>query len=79
MAINIFLVVAIMAMKVAYPAREFRVRFPIKRGGAARRQLAGTDNRRIVSETVRDGVERVYHATKGWRTRRIAPAAKAPR
>ena len=55
------------------------MRFSSKGGGSARRQLAGTDNRRIVSETVRDGVERVYHATKGWRTRRIAPAAKAQR
>lgn len=42
-------------------------------GGPAARVNLGQPNRRILGVTVIDGVEHSYHATEGWRSKRIAP------
>lgn len=63
---------------MAYRVRKGRLFFEPRTGnGPCRRRRVGEASRRILIDRTEDGLEARYHATKGWRFKRVAPAAGA--
>ncbi|WP_424140406.1 hypothetical protein [Roseomonas chloroacetimidivorans] len=63
-----------MAYKVT---RGGKLEFTATPSGPHGARFRGDRNRRVMAEFTRDGIEYSYHATKGWRRKRVGPSVAA--